>query len=680
MERPQKKARLGPAPQDESDDDDDDELNYEPEEISQQRDPGVRLAKSRATAAFRLKSTFESIFEKYERDFSNVGDEIDLRTGEIIVNNGHLQGMRNERDTGLGPEEDEEEGISLHDMEAVEMALEGTTGRGSSGGDEDEDQILQGRSSAVVRKGPGALVPRMPLGLSQRPRLTSHLGNPHNPPPFGASPLFFGSWGPPGAMDPAWQAPQIHIPQFKSSFAADLFADRYRLPARESSRSIWAPGSHDDEDEDVPVPRPRPRLAPPTRKVPARPRATKLIHAPPPDAGDSGDEDSILMGTNTLLFLNNEASPSRRQQETTKTTDDAGIPPSTAEEEMGRDKEDREVSDNTGTNGEEDDTQVEVSGQSVDSVALPEDDSRLPRLPSPTCVLPARRKPSRASDQGPGDVPVAEYPRVPVVIEDRQSGAAIAAPPGSRRETSSRGAPTTGDAAVAAPIPAPSPPDTVSPVQMNMAGEPGQRGIMRGKSKEKTAGNAAPSSHLPLASASLEPTFSAASSHQLSESQDHIKATPRRTPHGKSALASTPGARPNPATPSRTPRHKLTLPGTPTSVPSTGHRSLISLLPERETPDGSDSEDELTSSTLWALFQKSTPAPDSITKSSRRRRQLEASPTKFKRSSAVRLSFGFKAERPSAPDGSVMRTPGGTIRKCGERGLKCGKDFCFTCC
>jgi hypothetical protein len=36
----------------------------------------------------KLKSTFEAIFEKYGKDFTGVGDEIDLRTGEIIVDNG----------------------------------------------------------------------------------------------------------------------------------------------------------------------------------------------------------------------------------------------------------------------------------------------------------------------------------------------------------------------------------------------------------------------------------------------------------------------------------------------------------------------------------------------------------------------------------------------------------------
>ncbi|KAI1618462.1 hypothetical protein EDD36DRAFT_32226 [Exophiala viscosa] len=57
-----------------------------------------------------LKSRFESIFEKYSRDFTGVGDEINLWTGEIEVNNGHLHGSRNETDTGA---EDASKGKSL---------------------------------------------------------------------------------------------------------------------------------------------------------------------------------------------------------------------------------------------------------------------------------------------------------------------------------------------------------------------------------------------------------------------------------------------------------------------------------------------------------------------------------------------------------------------------------------
>ncbi len=59
--------------------------------------PDTDLNVIRARNDARLKTAFESIFEKYGRDFSGVGDEIDLETGEIVVNNGHLLGMIDEK-------------------------------------------------------------------------------------------------------------------------------------------------------------------------------------------------------------------------------------------------------------------------------------------------------------------------------------------------------------------------------------------------------------------------------------------------------------------------------------------------------------------------------------------------------------------------------------------------------
>ncbi|OKL57000.1 hypothetical protein UA08_07712 [Talaromyces atroroseus] len=58
------------------------------------------LETARARNDQRLKSLFEGIFEKYGRDFSDIGDEIDLRTGEIVVNKGHVLHMEHEDDTG----------------------------------------------------------------------------------------------------------------------------------------------------------------------------------------------------------------------------------------------------------------------------------------------------------------------------------------------------------------------------------------------------------------------------------------------------------------------------------------------------------------------------------------------------------------------------------------------------
>ena len=67
-----------------------------------------QLHDQRARNDLRLKSRFESIFEKFSKDFTGVGDEIDLATGTVLVNNGHLITMQSEQDVeGLANEEDE---------------------------------------------------------------------------------------------------------------------------------------------------------------------------------------------------------------------------------------------------------------------------------------------------------------------------------------------------------------------------------------------------------------------------------------------------------------------------------------------------------------------------------------------------------------------------------------------
>ncbi|KAJ5421422.1 hypothetical protein N7491_009867 [Penicillium cf. griseofulvum] len=73
-------------------------LSYTPddEEVPEKFD----LPAARAQNDSRLKSLFEGIFAKYSQDFTGVGDEIDLQTGDIVVDNGHLLGMRGEHDGG----------------------------------------------------------------------------------------------------------------------------------------------------------------------------------------------------------------------------------------------------------------------------------------------------------------------------------------------------------------------------------------------------------------------------------------------------------------------------------------------------------------------------------------------------------------------------------------------------
>ena len=73
---------------------------YKKQRLSGSKFTDLDLRQRRARNDSHLKSIFESIFDKYSKDFDGIGDEIDLRTGEIVVNNGHILGIRNETDTG----------------------------------------------------------------------------------------------------------------------------------------------------------------------------------------------------------------------------------------------------------------------------------------------------------------------------------------------------------------------------------------------------------------------------------------------------------------------------------------------------------------------------------------------------------------------------------------------------
>ena len=92
--------------------------------------PESDLHARRAQNDLRLKSIFESIFEKYGKDFDGLGDEIDMKTGEIVVDNGHILGMANERDVGnaeysseeLGNSDDENEHSSIDYREEHDAA------------------------------------------------------------------------------------------------------------------------------------------------------------------------------------------------------------------------------------------------------------------------------------------------------------------------------------------------------------------------------------------------------------------------------------------------------------------------------------------------------------------------------------------------------------------------------
>lgn len=324
MEPPAKRPRPGPSLLDD-DEDDHDELFFQPQEVSARRDPGFKLSVKRACADQKLQATMAHIIEKYSHDFSGVGDEIDMETGEIVVNNGHLWTMRDEGDVGGDwMEEEEEEGIRLEDL----------TDEHSDNQDEiqdsedDEDLIMrgEGKGKGVAESSNALVASRTSMPVSDG-KLSSFFQNPYGGGPgnshlgFGASPLAFGSspfgfgnsplafgpWGlPSGFGAPPWghQTSLIghHAPPQRLSLMAG--GGRYEFPAQEGYKSIWASGTGYEDDWALqPTPKVRTGFRKHVLKCPAKPQPEpqKLLAAPQASKTQSreeedDDEDAILTG------------------------------------------------------------------------------------------------------------------------------------------------------------------------------------------------------------------------------------------------------------------------------------------------------------------------------------------------------------------------------------------------
>ncbi|KAI1857148.1 hypothetical protein JX265_011349 [Neoarthrinium moseri] len=176
MEPPAKRARVGHAPWDDDDEEaNDDELSLTATQFEARQDPMYQLDKKRAKSAFKLQSRFEAIFAKYAQDFEGVGDEIDLRTGEVIVDNGHLKSLQDDEDK---PEDED---------------------------DRDQDE------------------PRKPLGRPARPSLRPSI--PARPSLYGGHSLLQDGWqrsqafntdAISGPVDPAWQTPELSTAPLQS--------------------------------------------------------------------------------------------------------------------------------------------------------------------------------------------------------------------------------------------------------------------------------------------------------------------------------------------------------------------------------------------------------------------------------------------------------------------------------
>ena len=196
MEPPYKRMKLNDG--DAEEETIDDELAMTPSQFDALQDPLYELDKGRAKAVTKLKSTFEHIFAKYERDFTDTGDEIDLETGEITINNGHLESMSDRNEDGFRSDDDGESVSPVGEKTPGEQPgdrFQATTASGSIGPESSNpwnDPFESDHSFTSLAMAPS------PFGA---------------PPPFSLGPTF------PSAQptDPAWQSPDVPVSLFRDN-------------------------------------------------------------------------------------------------------------------------------------------------------------------------------------------------------------------------------------------------------------------------------------------------------------------------------------------------------------------------------------------------------------------------------------------------------------------------------
>ncbi|RBR23450.1 uncharacterized protein FIESC28_03632 [Fusarium coffeatum] len=274
MEPPTKKRRHGSSShKDAQDEEDDDELSSHPQELKIRRDPDIQFALKRANANQKLHATMAHIIEKYSRDFEGIGDEIDMATGEIVVNNGHLHNMRDEGDVeGLWVEGDsnidEDEGILLEDLtdeysdnetpitEIRDSQTENESSQeartkekddkaGQPGGNEGADEAMGNAPNIASSQDepPQDKITASPFDLPHDDARSSP--SPFGPGPslsYGMPPPGFGPWGMmPGFPMQAWGRDDIP-PYFNMppSMPGPWYnGGRYDFPSNNGQSSIW---------------------------------------------------------------------------------------------------------------------------------------------------------------------------------------------------------------------------------------------------------------------------------------------------------------------------------------------------------------------------------------------------------------------------------------------------------
>lgn len=206
MEPPAKRTKTGPSKRQDDEADDDDELSLTPSQFAARQDPLYELDKGRAKAASKLKSRFENIFEKYAQDFDGIGDEINLHTGEVAIDNGHLKSLEDDKAKKCpsGDEEEQEEEHILQPKRKPSQALSLAPRPSPPALSPADNAAVAFLQQSGWTPPPGFNADLSTLsGLSAAPQL---FGTPN---PLGFANSLFGSGSAPA--DPLWQTPELQI-------------------------------------------------------------------------------------------------------------------------------------------------------------------------------------------------------------------------------------------------------------------------------------------------------------------------------------------------------------------------------------------------------------------------------------------------------------------------------------
>lgn len=235
MERPAKRPRIGSFLHGD-DEDADDELFLDPHQVNAKRDPAVLLEQSRAVATFKLKSRWENVFEKYEKDFTGADDIINFYTDglpEVEVDNGHLRSLA-----------DADDAKSVAASESADL--------------DEEERILHGKgagSGQLVRSGPSSLMPRAAYagyagrlsGLASltqaQPRLSTMFSSGLHFPSLSSFGQFKSFSAP---VEPIWNAPELPAEAFNNRATATAVTKR-----RVAVKALVAAEDDGSDDDDI---------------------------------------------------------------------------------------------------------------------------------------------------------------------------------------------------------------------------------------------------------------------------------------------------------------------------------------------------------------------------------------------------------------------------------------------